>query len=128
MVLNAYFAHDISSHCSHPLNTPSHYSFLSQLTTNTLSPPGNYARNIFELLPRDPLTEVKQEGVCMRVDERGDYFVGLVPGKPYEVGAALATFLLLNFNSYLVTYLLTYLPTYLPFYLLTWRELLIPNY
>ena len=67
-------------------------------------PPGNYARNIFELLPRDPLTEVKQEGVCMRVDERGDFFVGLVPGKPYEVGAALAILLLFNLNRYLPTY------------------------
>ena len=64
------------------LFTPSHHPFPSVLPP---VPSGNYPRNIFELLPRNPLTEVKQEGVCMLKDEAGDYFVGLVPGKPYEV-------------------------------------------
>jgi len=46
---------------------------------------GPYTRNIFELLPVDPLTNKALGGPKVMRDDEGDYFVGLKPHKDYEV-------------------------------------------
>ena len=46
---------------------------------------GPYTRNIFELLPVDPLTNQALGGPKVMRDDEGDYFVGLKPHKDYEV-------------------------------------------
>ena len=46
---------------------------------------GPYTRNIFELLPVDPMTNKALGGPKVMRDDEGDFFVGLKPDKAYEV-------------------------------------------
>ena len=46
---------------------------------------GAFQREICVLVPRDPKTGVKPEGLRMQRDDVGDFFIGVVPGESYEV-------------------------------------------